>query len=311
MIRIENAGLKWDTWVFRDLNLELKRGEVVGLVGRSGEGKSSLLRAVSGFTNLTEGTIFVNNRKVLGPSVKLVPGHEKVELVDQDFRLDSYHTVEENIREKLLHLPKLERDKRVEELLVLMELEDISGRKAIYISGGEKQRLAIARAIGEIPEVLLLDEPFVHLDTRLKLKLNEHIKQLQVENGITVVIVSHNGEDLIGIVDRLIFLKDGCVSRDDSPINFYENYKNKNEGLLLGPLNELFIGNRKVLFRPEHYHLDPNGYHLQLVHSVKTGPLTFNHFVLPELAGQMIVLTSLGPMADGIKISFDHVCEIE
>ncbi len=147
MLEAKHIALTFDRPILKGINFSLKAGQIIGIVGKSGAGKTSFLKIMSGLLDSTTGDVFFEGKKVLGPNVKLVPGHPDIQLVNQDFHLDTYHTVEENIREQILYLPKKERDQLVNELLELIELDEVRTQKARTLSGGEQQRLAIARAL--------------------------------------------------------------------------------------------------------------------------------------------------------------------
>ena len=154
MLEINEIQLAFQRPILLTISLTIKQGEIVGIVGKSGAGKTSLLKIIGGLLDSTSGSVIFEGKKVLGPTNKLVPGHPDIQLVNQDFHLDTYHTVEENIREQILYLPKKERDDLVEELLHILELTEIRNQKAITLSGGEQQRLSIARALACEPKVL-------------------------------------------------------------------------------------------------------------------------------------------------------------
>ena len=171
MLEVKDVQFSYDSKIIKSVSFQLAKGEVIGIVGRSGEGKTTLLKMIAGLLDAELGEIIFNDEKIVGPNYKLIPGYEDIQLLNQDFGLDIYHTTEENIREKALHLPKEERDFLVSELLELVELTHLKNQKALLLSGGEQQRLCIARALVCEPQLLLLDEPFVHIDARLRNKI--------------------------------------------------------------------------------------------------------------------------------------------
>lgn len=148
MLSLKHIGLNFDgRWIFRDVNLQVKQGEILGIIGVSGAGKSSLLNIISGHLDPSEGEVFHEGEKLIGPSMKLIPGYEDIQLVNQDFGLDVYHSVEENVREKILHLPLKQQKSLIDEVLDLVGLTHLMTQKAHLLSGGEQQRLSIARAL--------------------------------------------------------------------------------------------------------------------------------------------------------------------
>jgi ABC-type sulfate/molybdate transport systems ATPase subunit len=306
MIKLTNLGVKKDRWILKGIDLDVPNGMILGVIGRSGAGKSTLLRAIAGLTDHHEGDIIAGGLTIKGPSLKLVPGFDEVQLVDQDFALDPYHTVEENLRERVLNLTLQERDEKVEEMLHLLELEDIRSLKATLISGGEKQRLAIGRALLTEPKVLLLDEPFVHLDTRIRLKIERYIADLKNRNDMTIVIVSHNGEELLSVAERVLHIEDGTIRRIDDTLNLYYKPDDKRQGELLGLLNKLSVNGEAHLFRPNQYELDPNGEHRgEIIERINTGLLVL-HKVKVGDGNDRVMLSSPHPIEQN-TIIFDIV----
>lgn len=306
MIKLTNLGVKKDRWILKGIDLDVPNGMILGIIGRSGAGKSTLLRAIAGLTDHHEGDIIAGGLSIKGPSLKLVPGFDEVQLVDQDFALDPYHTVEENLRERVLNLTLKERDEKVQEMLHLLELESICSLKATLISGGEKQRLAIGRALLTEPKVLLLDEPFVHLDTRVRLKIERYIADLKIRNDMTIVIVSHNGEELLSVAERVLHLEDGTIRRIDDTLNLYYTPDDKRQGELLGLLNTLSVNGETHLFRPNQYELRPNGEHRgEIIERINTGLLVL-HKVNVGDENNLVVLSSPHPIEQN-TIIFDIV----
>ncbi|MCH2223825.1 MAG: ATP-binding cassette domain-containing protein [Crocinitomicaceae bacterium] len=278
MLRLSKVGLKREDWIFRDISFEIGQGELVGVVGRSGVGKTSLLKLMCGLLDSSEGEIFFEGGKLQGPSIKLIPGYEELQLVNQDFALDLFHSVEENLREKVLHLHKEDQHVLINELLELLELNQIKNRKAHLLSGGEQQRLALGRAIACEPKFLLLDEPFVHLDLRLRLRIIGYLLELNNVRNTTVILVSHDGEEIMSIANKIIYLEGNGVEECIDPKRFFYSSKTKEKAELLGVVNRVTIGGDEVLFRPNEY--DPEGDEIQInyLRSINVGLYIVNYF---------------------------------
>lgn len=289
MIQLENIGLKRDHWVLRNISFSISQGDLIGIIGSSGIGKTTLLKIISGLLDASEGTVFFDKERILGPSIKLIPGHKDIQLVHQDFGLDPYHTVEENVREKILNLHKEDQVQLVEELLGLVELNHLRDRKALVLSGGEQQRLALARALACEPRVLLLDEPFVHIDQRLRLKISNYLLKLNEIRGTSIVLVSHDGSEIMGFVKRVIHLDAKGVKRIDSLNNVFYHPNTIEQAQLMGVINQVNINGEVILFRPLEYK-DGKSLLLNYVRSIDTGFIIFNYFKTRK--GEDVVLTS-------------------
>lgn len=253
MIALNGIQLHYKKPVLKDLHLQVKRGEILGLVGKSGAGKSSLLKICAGLQDPDAGIIYIDGKLQSQVRNLLVPGFPSVAIVNQDFKLDPYHSVEENIREAILHWPYKKRDQRVQKLLRLFGLKEISVTKAHLISGGEQQRVAIARAIADQPAYLLLDEPFGHLDAQLRQKLSSHLMDLRDEEDTGIILVSHEGQDVLGLCDHICILQNGKLSKKYKPESVYYHYKAPDRARLFGPLNTFKQGNELVHFRPDEF----------------------------------------------------------
>jgi ABC-type Fe3+/spermidine/putrescine transport system ATPase subunit len=253
MLVINDIQLRFDREILSKISLSIHAGEIVGIVGASGGGKSSLLKIIAGLLDPSSGEVLLNGKIVKGPSQKLVPGHEAIQLVNQDFGLDIYHTVLENVQQKILYLPTDVRNVFSDELLDLVELTHLKSQKAISLSGGEQQRLAIARALAVEPDVLLLDEPFAHLDAHLKQKIGNYIQSLASIRKMTCILVSHEGQDVIEWSKKIYFIEKGEVKRVDTPYNFYNFPSSLYEARFFGQINELKINGVSVLFRPQQF----------------------------------------------------------
>ncbi len=277
ILELKNISHSFDKAILKKVNLKLFPSEIIGLVGKSGTGKSTLLKIAAGLLTPDQGTLLFDSKKLPSAAQLLVPGFKDFSIVNQDFKLDLYHTVEENIRESILFLPTKQREKRVLQLLKLFELTKIQAVKSNLISGGEQQRLAIARAISNKPKILFLDEPFGHLDATLRRKLTNHLLNIRDKEGVSIVLVSHEGQDVLGLCDSICLLRNGLLSKKYSPTELY--YKNNPQAFLFGPLNSIEIKGEKITFRPDEYQIsDSKGIHLSYIRSIFVGSLYHNYF---------------------------------
>ena len=282
MIRVEDVCLRFDRDVINGVSFQLNEGQILGIAGKSGAGKTSLLKIMAGLLDADSGIVLFEGKQVKGPSSKLVPGHPDIQLVDQQFHLDAFHTVEENIREMVLYLPIKQRDKLVDELIELMELEDFRTKQSRYLSGGEQQRLALARALACEPKVILMDEPFAHIDARLRTKLINYFIELKNLRKMSLVLVSHDGAEMLGFADQIIHMKNGKIVRKSNPESFYYRFASVEEARLFGAVNSVVIDGKRVYFRPDEYALEriegKQFVPAEFSHSLFTGPVYQNYF---------------------------------
>ncbi|TNF47039.1 MAG: ATP-binding cassette domain-containing protein [Bacteroidetes bacterium] len=298
ILSVNGVGLSYDREVLKGVELVVKKGEIISVVGRSGAGKTSLLKIIAGTLDPTEGEVLFNGKKVEGPSVSLIPGHPEISLVNQDFKLDEYHTVEENIYGQILYLPRAERDKFTEELIALMELDEVRKQKAHTLSGGEQQRLALARVLASEPEMILLDEPFSHLDGGLRKKLIHYLLELRRVRNTTVLLVSHDGSETLGLSDRIVLMKKGRIVRVGNPLSFYYKPKSLEDGRIFGVMNSVRIGSERFHFRPDEYSIEKSVdevmLELRFLYSSFTGPMYENYF--EHKNGESVMLLSWEPL---------------
>ncbi|MDX2362779.1 MAG: ABC transporter ATP-binding protein [Crocinitomicaceae bacterium] len=291
MLKAKDLGLKRDRWILRNIDLQFKKGKIYGIIGKSGAGKTTLLKVMAGLLDSTEGEVFFHDKKVIGPSIKLIPGYDDIQLVNQDFALEPFHTVEQNVREKVLSRHQEDQEVLINEFLELVELDKLRTQKANQLSGGEQQRLSLARALACEPEVLLLDEPFVHLDQRLRWKVMNYLNRLHKELNTIVVLVSHDGAEMMGFVDEVINLSNGIVQRSGSVAEVYYNPANRQEAELMGEINEVEIGGKIVLFRPNEYEISDEGeLKVKFIRALDTGLTIFNYFETQN--GEVIMLSA-------------------
>lgn len=295
MLEVKNISLKFDspTPILNNICFKIKKGQIMGLVGKSGAGKSSLLNVLAGHLTPNKGEVFLNGKKLKNPIELLVPGYEKIKIVSQDYNLDPHHTVEENIREALISLTEYEKNKRLKQLIRLLKLNEICKTKAIHASGGEQQRLSIARAIALKPDLLLLDEPFSNLDSQLRAKLFNHILKLRDEENMSIIIVSHEGQDVLGLSDFIYFLNKGKMSSRKTPFNSYYNLSHLSNSKLFGIVNQINFQGEQIRFRPDEYHKGP-GLDIIYENSIFLGTHYLNYFSSKK--NEQIILSSTIPL---------------
>jgi len=212
--------------ILKNISLEVRSGEILALLGESGCGKSSLLKAMLGLYPLSKGKIFFQ-----GKEIQNLPSHKRgISVVFQDLRLFPHLNVGENVgfSLELQKVPKVERKQRVEELLKLVQLEGYSERRIDSLSGGQMQRVAIARALAMNENILFLDEPFSALDPNLRREMGDFLLELQKQENLTVVLVTHDQEEALRLAHRIALMKDGEILQVDegeklyyAPVNEY------------------------------------------------------------------------------------------
>lgn len=205
--------------ILKNISLEVRSGEILALLGESGCGKSSLLKAMLGLYPLAKGKIFFQ-----GKEIQNLPSHKRgISVVFQDLRLFPHLNVGENVgfSLELQKVPQALRKKRVEELLKLVQLEGYSERRIDSLSGGQMQRVAIARALAMNENILFLDEPFSALDPNLRREMGDFLLELQRKENLTVVLVTHDQEEALRLAHRIALMKDGEILQVDEGENLY------------------------------------------------------------------------------------------
>ena len=234
----ENLELELDKKkILKDISLEVRSGEILALLGESGCGKSSLLKAMLGLYPLSKGKIFFQ-----GKEIQNLPSHKRgISVVFQDLRLFPHLNVGENVgfSLELQKVPKAERKKKVEELLKLVQLEGYSDRRIDSLSGGQMQRVAIARALAMNENILFLDEPFSALDPNLRREMGDFLLELQKQENLTVVLVTHDQEEALRLAHRIALMKDGEILQVDEGEKLYYRPVNEYVARFMGKGNSI------------------------------------------------------------------------
>ena len=228
-----------DHQILSDVSVSIDAGEVVVVVGRSGAGKSTLIKLLGGLLKPESGKILFHDELLEGPDQKLVAGHEEIQVVHQDFKLMHAMTVGENIHNALLAYTEEFQESKQEELLQLLGLKQLEDTSVHELSGGEKQRVAMARAFANEPEILLMDEPFSNLDLATKATLLQETRQIAKELETGVLLVTHDTRDAFEIADKVLILDDGYILREDTPVAIYNDPKRAEIATMFGLFSAL------------------------------------------------------------------------
>lgn len=224
MLQVNNLNFGYTkTKVLNAIDFKVEAGKNLAIIGESGSGKSTLLKLIYGEYDLDEGQIFWKDQEILGPKFNLVVGYEFMKSVSQEFDLMPVTTVAENIGKFLSNFYPEEKKERTKELIEVVELEAFANTKVKLLSGGQKQRVAIARALAKQPEILLLDEPFSHIDNFQKQGLRRNVFNYLKAKNITCIVATHDRNDVLGFADEIIVLDTANIIAKDSPENLYKN----------------------------------------------------------------------------------------
>ena len=229
ILNVKNVSVEYDRHgrkvrAVAGVDLTLNSGEILGLVGESGCGKSTSLRMLAGLEEVDSGRILIGDKDV----THVAPKDRDIAMVFQSYALYPHMSVAENMgfALKIAGTPKEERDRRVLEAAKLLDLEAFLDRKPKALSGGQRQRVAMGRAIVREPQVFLMDEPLSNLDAKLRVATRTQIAALQRRLGITTVYVTHDQVEAMTMGDRVAVLKDGVLQQVDTPRNLYDNPAN-------------------------------------------------------------------------------------
>lgn len=265
-VRLERLSKHFgDVTAVKDLNLDIKDGEMISLLGPSGCGKTTVLLMIAGIYKPTGGNIYFDGVFVNDVS----PKNRYVGLVFQSYALYPHMTVYENIAFPL-RLRKTKSDeihKKVEQVVKLTRIEELLDRKPGQLSGGQQQRVALCRALVKEPELLLLDEPLSNLDARLRIETRAELKRLQKKLGITTILVTHDQAEAMTMCDRVAVLDQGKLQQFTTPEELYDKPRDLFVAAFVGdpPMNLI-----DVQYRPEEPCLRSEHFSLSIMPGVST-----------------------------------------
>ncbi|MBW8524114.1 ABC transporter ATP-binding protein [Chryseobacterium chendengshani] len=293
--------------LFRNFNLKLEEGKILALAGESGCGKSTLLSLVYGLLNWEQGEILFEDRKLMGPKGNLVPGEAEMKFVAQSFDLMPYATVADNVGKFISNINLAKKKETVNELLEVVGLVESANALPKNLSGGQQQRVAIARALSVLPKLLLLDEPFSHLDYARKIELREKLFRYVKEKNISLIISTHELQDIIPWLDQIVILENGRLIQNDNPEETYKNPYNTYVAKLFGEVNIFTesemsdFGISNFAYYPNQIHISENGFNAEVMESRFAG----NHYWNKIISNNKELIMHTNEKIGGtLKISF-------
>ncbi len=279
--------------LFRNLNLKIEKGRIIALAGESGCGKSTLLNLIYGLLDWEQGEIIFDGKPIYGPKKNIVPGESEMKLVAQNYDLMPYATVADNVGKFISNINLKEKREKVLELLQVVELEEYAQILPKNLSGGQQQRVAIARALSVMPKLLLLDEPFSNLDFSRKIELRERLFNYVKEKEISLIISTHEIQEVMPWLDQIIVLHDGRLIQNDHPKEIYQNPYNPYVAKLFGEVNvfsdeeKASFGLAKNFWYPTEIKIADSGKEAQVTESRFAGNYYWNKI---SLSGKDIVI---------------------
>ncbi|EAK9869652.1 ABC transporter ATP-binding protein [Campylobacter lari] len=251
------------TEVLKGISLSLREGEIVSILGESGCGKSSLLGCIAGFFDINDGSIYIGDKLVASKNVYLAPQERDVGVLFQDYALFPHLNVEENICFGISSLSKNEQKQRLDEVLEILNLNTLLKRYPNELSGGQAQRVALARTIVARPKIILFDEPFSNLNHTLSVKMRKEIKNILKEHKLSAIFVTHDKDDAFYLSDNIALIKDGKILDYGSAKELFYKPKNIDSACFLGEAffidpNTILDENFKAYLQSKNGILRPN-----------------------------------------------------
>lgn len=308
-ISIKHAVKRYgENTIIPDLSLEINKGEFFTLLGSSGCGKTTLLRMIAGF-NTIEGGEFYFNDKLIND----IPRDKRnIGMVFQNYAIFPHMTTFQNVafglEERKIKDP--EKTERVNEMLEMVQISSLRDRKPQNMSGGQQQRIALARAIVIRPDVLLMDEPLSNLDAKLRVEMRSAIRDIQKKSGITTVYVTHDQSEALAVSDRIAIMNKGVIMQTGTPLDVYRHPENLFAATFIGESNVLdctLCGNKSVKINETGYSFeldrlaDERCQNAEVVLSVRPDEFVFSQ---TGIKGKVVERTFLGT-------DYDYVVELE
>ena len=300
MLQVKNVSFGYSSAsILEGIEFNVDTGENLALIGESGSGKSTLLKLLYGEYDLDTGDILWNNTKILGPKYNLVIGYDFMKYVSQEFDLMPYTSVEDNIGKHLSRFYPEEKEKRTKELIKVVELEAFSKAKVKNLSGGQKQRVALARALAKEPEILLLDEPFSHIDNFKKQSLRRSVFKYLKNKNISCIVATHDKNDVLGFADNMIVLHNEGIVAQGTP---QELYKNPKTPLIASFFEEFSVIDDKIYYPHQLEVIRKSGYEAIVKQSYFNGD---SWLVEAKFKNQSVFIRHSKPLEKRVTVCFD------
>jgi iron(III) transport system ATP-binding protein len=266
ILELKRLNKKFDKEVLKDINLEVQEGQIISILGKSGSGKSTLLNIIAGFEVAGSGLLYINEQPIFDKKIFIEPEDRNIGFVFQNYALFPHL----NVKDNLLFGVKDKKDTNiVKELLEMIDLEGYEKKYPHELSGGEQQRVSIARVLATDPNIILLDEPFSSVDTLLKSQIEKDLLTLIKKSGKTAIFVTHDPKEAMAISDKIAFIKDGEIIQYDTPQNIYYNPKSKVVASFFGIAN--YIGKTCYRLNQITLHKQEGMYKAKLDYSIFRG----------------------------------------
>lgn len=284
--------------VLEDISFHLNKGEHLAIMGESGCGKSTLLKILYGILPVDEGELHWGFKQSSNAKFSLVPGRSGIKYLSQGFDLMPFTTVRENISEFLSVFEPEHLEKRTKELLGVIDMLSYANTKVKHLSVGQQQRVALARVLAQKPDLLLLDEPFSHIDNFRKNALRRNLFEYLAEEGISCITATHDHQDVLAFADRVLILKDREILVDAPLMDVFQNPKSLYIASLFGEANLIPIEvvksyadtKRRIIVYAHEFKISKNSGLPVVV--LKSYPMGHYYLLKGEGEGQEILFTS-------------------
>jgi iron(III) transport system ATP-binding protein len=247
------------TKVLEDISLDIDKGKIISLLGKSGSGKTTLLNIIAGFEMSDSGRMSLNNKIIFDKNNFTQPQKRNIGFVFQNYALFPHMNIFDNITFGVDNKPQEEKQKIVNGLLKLVELEGLEKRYPHELSGGQQQRIALVRAMALNPQLILLDEPFSSIDSMVKATIQKQLLNILKSSHKTAVIVTHDASEAMALSDKIIYLEEGKIIQYDTPQNIYKYPKSKQVAMSFGIASFITKEDKTYCIRPNDVTFVENG----------------------------------------------------